>query len=88
MAMYLKPMKCVLFADDTTLSQAKENVSELISSFKRDLLLLHTWCENNRLDINWAKTFAMFVSNKHVMLPSEIEFNEQKIEVVKSFMTV
>jgi len=85
LAIYLKEMRSVLFADDTTLSQVNENVTELIGRFKRGLIKLSTWCENNRLDINWTKTFAMFITNKHVILPSVIEFQEQKIEVVKSF---
>lgn len=72
-------MRSVLFADDTTLSQVNENVTELIGRFKRGLIKLSTWCENNRLDINWTKTFAMFITNKHVILPSVIEFQEQKI---------
>ena len=78
-------MRSILFADDTTLSQANENVPKLISTFKRGLRSLNIWCENNRLDINWNKTFAMFITNKHVILPTVIEFNGKKIEVVKSF---
>ncbi len=78
-------MRSIMFADDTTLSQANENVPKLINTFKRGLRSLNIWCENNRLDINWNKTFAMFITNKHVILPTAIEFNGKKIEVVKSF---
>ena len=30
------------------------------------------WCKFNRLDINWSKTYFIFVTNKRVKLPNEI----------------
>jgi hypothetical protein len=84
LAMFIKNMKCTLFADDSTLSQRNSDLKELLFSFNIGLNYLTTWCKNNRLDINWSKTFVMFVTNKHVNLPNAIEFNGNSISVVSS----
>ena len=43
------------------------------------------WCAFNRIDINWNKTYAMFVTNKCVMLPSNVLRNGVSKEVVSLF---
>ena len=35
-----------------------------ISKFKSVVLSIIEWCDYNRLDINWSKTYAMFAHNK------------------------
>lgn len=83
--MFLKNLKSVLFADDTTLSKSGTNLVNLLINFKEELQCLDCWCKHNRLDINWSKTFFMFVTNKQITLPPVIEFNNSQIEVVSSF---
>ncbi len=78
---------CKMFADDTTLYESNADLNELISSFKNKLGPLIEWCKYNKLDINWSKTFFMFVTNKHIKnkLPKEIKINDTSVKVVDSF---
>ena len=62
-----------MFADDTTLLDADSQLDILIRRFKKRLEPLIDWCKFNKLDLNWSKTFFMFVYNKRAKLPSEIE---------------
>ncbi len=57
----------------------------MINSFTESINSLTLWCKYNKLDINWSKTFIMFISNKKITLPKEISFQDKKIEVVTSF---
>jgi hypothetical protein len=43
------------------------------------------WCAANRLDVNWKKTFAMFVTNKRITPPTSINLHDKEIGVVNSF---
>ena len=84
---FLLKLICKLFADDTTLYKLDENLEHLISKFKEDLEPMITWCKYNKLDINWSKTFFMFVTNKRIKksLPKEILINNQIVKVVDNF---
>jgi hypothetical protein len=77
--------ECILFADDTTLYKSGNNMNSLINKFKSDISSLRVWCEMNRLDINWSKTFIMFVTNKRIKPPTEIEMNGSTVAVVSKF---
>ena len=46
-----------MFADDTTLFESEANVNSLMSKFKKQLEPLFEWCNHNKLDINWFKTY-------------------------------
>ncbi len=46
---------------------------------------LACWCKFNKLDINWSKTFAMFITKKRIELPQNILVLGNKISIVKSF---
>jgi hypothetical protein len=85
MAFFMKNMNCDLFADDTTLYKSGDDLNELIGTFKRNVALLQDWCLFNRLDINWSKTFATFVTNKRIKLPSKIDIDQKCIKVVSTF---
>ena len=82
---YIIQSYCKMFADDTTLYDAGENLNALISKFKNNLESLINWCQFNKLDLNWSKTFFMFITNKKVKLPNEIEVGKNMVQVVKSF---
>ena len=82
---YIILTKCKLFADDTTLYDADNDLITLITKFKKNLEALIDWCKFNKLDLNWSKTFFMFISNKQVKLPVEIEVDNNMVKVVKSF---
>ena len=89
LAFLLKEEKisCKMFADDTTLYDSDTEINPLISKFKKKLEPLFDWCTCNRLDINWSKTFFMFITNKHIAkkLPSEIKILNFNVKVVDSF---
>ncbi len=61
---FLLELLCKLFADDTTLYLLGDNFESLISKFKDNLKPMLDWCKFNKLDINWDKTYFMFVTNK------------------------
>jgi hypothetical protein len=63
---------CKLFADDTTLGDVDKDLNILINRFVNKLITFLDWYQFNKLEINWSKTFFMFVTNKRVKLPNEI----------------
>jgi hypothetical protein len=78
----------------TTLGEVDKDLNILINRFLRKLKTLLDWCQLNKLDINWSKTFFMFVTNKRVKLPKEItvgtklvndKIEDIKVSVVVSF---
>ena len=56
-----------LFADDTTIILAHNDLKTLLTQFKLVLLQLNEWCKHNKLYINWAKTFNMFIHDKRIV---------------------
>ena len=82
---YSLDLMCKLFADDTTLGDVDKDLNTLIFRFIKKLQVLLDWCYFNKLDINWSKTFFMFLTNKRVKLPKEIIVNSVKVSVVTSF---
>ena len=74
-----------LFADDTTFVISSDNYQSLETQLKTSLKHLIEWCDYNRLYVNWSKTFIMVITNKRVVIPQFIEYNNIKIEIVKQF---
>jgi hypothetical protein len=64
---FLLETSCKMFADDTTLYESDTELKPLISKFLKKLEPLFDWCTYNKLDINWSKTFFMFVTNKRII---------------------
>ena len=64
-----------------------DNVTTLINKFKEYLKPMLDWCKFNKLDINWDKTFFMFVTNKRVgkQIPNEISIENCQVKVVDNF---
>ena len=59
--------KCsaTLFADDTTVYFASENITELSNTLQSELHLLLDWIDENKLILNVTKTKSMLFMNKH-----------------------
>lgn len=77
---------CKLFADDTTLAKVSASLPQLLEDFNLSITNLITWCTYNRLEINWSKTKAMIITNKHnTERPKHIEINGHLVEVVSNF---
>lgn len=87
LAFYVRSFECKLFADDTTLYLSNKNLDCLLEKFNEAIAPLIDWCKFNRLDINWSKTFFMFITNKRVSLPSTISLKNLNcdVKVVDSF---
>ena len=81
----IRNLRKKLFADDTTLYISNRDVNVLINEFKKAILPLLEWCTFNRMDINWSKTFFMFIKNKKFSYPNEIIINDCNVQVVDSF---
>lgn len=89
----------VLFADDTTLELSGYDIKSIISKAETGFSIFMQWCEMNRLDVNWSKTSAMFITNKHIShydeikkirtngleIPSQIKLQGISIQVVDRF---
>ena len=93
---FLKQLNIKLFADDTTAHLARETYDMLLNDFNIYIEGIITWCNQNKLDINWSKTKAMFISNKmsptsdassrtRMVFPNSLRIGSVDIEVVQSF---
>ena len=66
-----------ILKDDTTVYKIfdtrEKPLNETINVFLEELGPLLFWCKYNRMDINWSKTYLMFVSWKRkVKAPDSI----------------
>ena len=68
-------LHCKMFADDTTFAIADELLKNLIRRLKKNLEPLLEWCKFNKFNLNWSKTYFMFISDKRVKLQTEIEIS-------------
>ena len=64
MAYIFNSLKCLLFADDSSLNIVGPNLLELIYRTNAELDKLYTWVLSNRLTINTSKTHYMITTNK------------------------
>jgi hypothetical protein len=85
LAYLLKEVNCKLFADDTTLYSSDSHLDVLLDKFQKSIKPLSVWCLNNRMDINWSKTYCMFVSNKRVTFPPTVLIDNIQVNVVDQF---
>ena len=85
LAYLLQGLSSKLFADDTTIYSSGPDLDSVVKDFQARIKPLSTWCSLNRLDINWSKTFVMFVTNKRVSLPSSVDLNGVSVSVVSEF---
>ena len=82
---FIVNLSCKMFADDTTIYESDSNTNTLISKFKNKLEPLFDCCKYNKLDINWSRTYFIFVTNKRVVFPKEILIKNVSIQVVDDF---
>ena len=62
-----------------------EDIDQLINQYKTNIKPLFAWCSSNRIDLNWEKTFCMFVTKRRVLLPSILSINGYDITSVDTF---
>ena len=77
-----------MFADDSTMYTSGHNVDEIQHSLQINLSGITTWCEDNRMVINTAKTKCMLITTKqrrHHLRNNQlsITLNDQELQQVK-----
>ena len=85
LAYLLSDLKKKLFADDTTFYRSDKDCPKLIKDFQQLIKPLLNWCDTNKLDLNWSKTYFLFIKNKRITYPSFINIAGNQVEVVDSF---
>ena len=85
MPYFLNDILTKLFADDTTLLFHGKDIASVTSSLIIGLKALNEWCKHNRLYINWSKTFIMFITNKRVVIPKFIDYENVRLLSVTQF---
>jgi hypothetical protein len=55
--------------------------------FKRDLAQFFDWCAHDRMDVNWSKTFIIFIEPPRIKItiPSEMTIESATISTVNNF---
>ena len=83
----MKNLESKLFADDSTFYSTDLEIDKLISKFTIEIDNLLGWCEINQMDINWSKTYFMFITKKRVIFPNELYFQNNTIiiKIVSEF---
>ena len=78
-----------MFADDSTLYTSGHNVDEIQRSLQTNLNAVTTWCEDNRMVLNVAKTKCMLITTKqrrHHLRNNQlaITLNDQELQQVNT----
>ncbi len=78
-----------LFADDTNLTYAANDLNKITSVLNDDLKILQNWLNMNKLSLNVMKTKYMFVASRQRLsnIPEQLDISISGIEVkrVKSY---
>ena len=56
-----------------------------MSKFNKKIKILLNWCQLSKVDINWDKTYVMFVANKRIKIPKSIDFDNINVKIVNRF---
>ena len=83
-----KILDFILFADDNNIFSSHKNVYSLEKTLNEELLKLTTWCQANKLSINYSKSkFMVFkVRQKRQNLDIKLEISNCAIERVRDTM--
>ena len=82
-----------MFADDSTLYTSGHNVDEIQCRLQTNLNAVTTWCEDNRMVLNVAKTKCMLITTKqrrHHLRNNQlaITLNDQELQQVKQHRVI
>ncbi len=77
-----KLLKCVLFADDTTLYCSGKNLEQLLTTAENELNILKNWFDINKLLLNLNKTKFILFGTRHIKSQVKIKVNCIEIERV------
>ena len=82
----MKNLESKLFADDSTFYSSGSELDKLILKFSSEIDNFLEWCEIKQMDINWPKTYFMFITKKQIIL-HDLFFknNSIMIKIVSEF---
>ena len=80
-----KLLNCILFADDTNLFCHGKNLEELLKTMERELNILKTWFDLNKLSLNLSKTKLIIFGNQKIENEVTLMINNIKIERVYEY---
>jgi ribonuclease HI len=72
------------YADDIAFVARGENIQECTLATQQALDSFYVYCQENGLEVNYQKTFAMFFTRKHVA-PIPLTINQFPIDFVQTF---
>ena len=75
----LEYLKCIQFADDTTLYFGHKNKAFVLCCLEHDLEIISDWFKANKLTLNVSKTIFMIFHPKGKKLREQIKFEEKNI---------
>ena len=73
-------MSTILFADDTTLLAAHDDIDSLIHQINIELCKFSKWLNINRLSLNVDKTYYMIFTTRTIVNNISLYFNNNKIK--------
>ena len=75
-------LSSTIFADDTLLSMADENLDTLEKRVNSELKLINDWLQNNKLSLNYSKTcYLLFSKHPYISVNSNFSVHiNSKIE--------
>ena len=76
-------LKCIQFADDTTLYATGRDINSLVSDVNFWLVGFDSWLRINKLTLNIDKTFGMIISNRETLSNPHVVFRGESIKIVK-----
>ena len=84
---FISEFSSKMFADDTTIYNSDSNIDNLMTHFNKNIPSLIQWCKYNKMDINWSKTFIMFIRPPrcNYKFPKELLIGNVAIQVVEKF---
>lgn len=75
-------LKCVLYADDTTLYCSGENLHQLLTNVSRELFQIKLWFDANKLSLNITKTKRIIFGNRHIHNITNLKIDDMVLERV------
>lgn len=73
-------LKCILFADDTTILASGKDLQLLASEITTELYKLKKWFERNKLSLNISKTKMIVLNKCKGDMQIKIKFDDVQIE--------
>ena len=74
-------LKCIHYADDTTLYFAHDNIENITSVFNDEMIAIDRWLIANRLSINFKKMSYMTISNASYVLDIPLYLRNVRLKI-------